>query len=75
MMEKRNYCTLFVFCLILVFSGNLWSQDKGPRKSLKASVSQTIGTDTDIKIIYSRPGVNGRAIWGELVPYGMHKGN
>lgn len=40
------------------------------RASLKAGVSQTIGEDTKIEMVYSRPGVKGRVIWGELVPYG-----
>lgn len=39
-----------------------------PRVSQKASVSQTVGTTT-ISISYCRPGVKGRVIWGELVPY------
>jgi hypothetical protein len=40
-----------------------------PRPSPNASVSQTIGV-TEVTIHYSRPGVKGRKIWGELVPYG-----
>ncbi len=43
-------------------------------KSLKASVTQRLGVDTDITIVYSRPAVKGRKIWGELVPYGMSPG-
>lgn len=39
-----------------------------PRPSPKASVSQTVGI-TDVALHYSRPGVKGRTIWGELVPY------
>lgn len=39
-----------------------------PRVSPKASVSQVVGLTT-ITITYSRPGVKGRVIWGELVPY------
>jgi tetratricopeptide (TPR) repeat protein len=39
-----------------------------PRASQMASVSQRIGT-TDITVAYSRPAVNGRNIWGEVVPY------
>jgi len=39
-----------------------------PWESQKASVSQTIGL-TDIQIVYHRPAVKGRKIWGELVPY------
>ena len=39
-----------------------------PRVSQSATVKQTVGL-TDITIMYSRPGVKGRVIWGELVPY------
>ena len=41
---------------------------KLPRPSQKAQVMQTVGI-TDVTITYSRPGVKGRVIWGELVPY------
>lgn len=40
-----------------------------PRLSPNAAVSQTIGT-TEIAINYCRPGVKGRVIWGDLVPFG-----
>ncbi|HSF42545.1 MAG TPA: DUF2911 domain-containing protein, partial [Thermoanaerobaculia bacterium] len=40
-----------------------------PRPSPKASVSQTVGV-TEVAIHYSSPGVKGRTVWGELVPYG-----
>lgn len=39
-----------------------------PQVSPGASVKQTIGLN-DVTITYSRPGVKGRKIWGELVPY------
>jgi len=39
-----------------------------PRVSPSATVKQTIGT-TDFTLVYSRPGVKNRAIWGALVPY------
>lgn len=41
-----------------------------PRASQHALVSQRLGI-TDININYSRPLVNGRKIWGGLVPYGQ----
>lgn len=44
------------------------AQLKLPRISPKASVSQTVGL-TDLSITYSRPGVKGRTLWGDLVPY------
>jgi|CXWL01.1.fsa_nt_gi hypothetical protein len=41
-----------------------------PRTSPHATVLQRIGV-TDVTIDYHRPGVKGRKIWGELVPYGQ----
>jgi Protein of unknown function (DUF2911). len=40
-----------------------------PRVSQRASVTQRIGL-TDITIVYHRPAVGGREIWGKTVPYG-----
>ena len=40
-----------------------------PQVSQGATVKQTIGLN-DVTIVYSRPGVKGRKIWGGLVPYG-----
>lgn len=39
-----------------------------PRVSPKSSVTQTIGL-TEVTVAYSRPGVKGRTIWGDLVPF------
>ena len=39
-----------------------------PRVSPKATVSQTLGI-TDITLVFCRPGVRGRTLWGALVPY------
>jgi hypothetical protein len=44
-------------------------QLKQPEPSMAASVGQTVGL-TEIKVSYHRPAVNGRKIWGELVPFG-----
>ncbi len=40
-----------------------------PRLSPNAKIQQLVGV-TEIEMTYSRPGVKGRAIWGDLVPYG-----
>jgi len=40
-----------------------------PQPSPKATVSQTIGV-TDVSVVYHRPSVNQREIWGKLVPFG-----
>jgi len=39
-----------------------------PQASPKAEVGQTVGL-TEIRVTYGRPAVQGRAIWGGLVPY------
>ncbi len=75
-MKHINHLSSF---LILSFFLSLPSassaQENKVRLSLKASVTQRLGVGTDITIDYSRPGVKGRKIWGELVPYGMAPGN
>ena len=52
----------------LLLSTMATAQLKTPRPSPGAVVKQTIGT-TELSVVYSRPGVKGRAIWGALVPY------
>jgi hypothetical protein len=46
------------------------AQIKTPTPSPKASITQEVGL-TEISITYSRPGVKGRKIFGELVQYGQ----
>lgn len=41
-----------------------------PEASPKAQASQRVGL-TDISVSYARPAVNGRKVWGGLVPYGQ----
>lgn len=43
-----------------------------PRQSPAANLTQTIGIST-VTVNYSRPAVQGREIWGALVPYGWNK--
>lgn len=45
------------------------AQLKTPQASPKATVFQTVGL-TDVEIIYSRPAARGRAVFGNLVPFG-----
>ncbi len=65
----RNPILLLTLFLFLGF--NSYSQLDLPQASQRASVSQRVGI-TDITITYSRPSVQGREIWGQLVPYGMN---
>jgi hypothetical protein len=56
--------------LLLIFTLSAIGQDfRTPRPSPDATVSQYVGI-TKITVDYSSPGVKGRKIWGDLVPYG-----
>jgi hypothetical protein len=60
--------TVLVLVILLVLSVVAQQNLTQPRASQQASVSQRIGL-TDITVDYHRPGVQGRDIWGALVPY------
>jgi hypothetical protein len=64
-MSNRIASTVFLAALAAVPA---FSQVDYPRASPRATVTQTVGT-TEVSIAYNRPGVKGRAIWGDLVPY------
>ncbi len=57
------------FLLTLFFFLPLAKAQELPKPSPKAKVEQRVGL-TDISIEYYSPGVKGRKIFGELVPYG-----
>ncbi|MFP5289178.1 MAG: DUF2911 domain-containing protein, partial [Thermoanaerobaculia bacterium] len=66
----KRLCTLSAVGLLL--AAGVFAQQQQlqlPRPSPNATITQTVGV-TEISIHYSRPGVKGRTIWGELVPYG-----
>ncbi len=60
--------TAIITSLIFAFAFGVFAQAV-PRESQRQEIKQTVG-DTTIEIVYHRPNVKGRAIWGELVPYG-----
>ncbi|MFL9844026.1 DUF2911 domain-containing protein [Flavobacterium rhizosphaerae] len=64
-MKKIVLCVAIMLCFITV--GN--AQIQTPLVSPKAVVEQMVGL-TDIKIEYYRPSARGRAVYGELVPFG-----
>jgi len=71
-MKKNHKKSLLLLLLGVVFTiPQVNGQLDLPRGSQMAKVSQRIGI-TDITVIYSRPSVNDREIWGNLVPYGMN---
>lgn len=61
--------TLFSILAFMSISSMLYSQNLDlPRVSPGAEISQKVGL-SEIIINYSRPAVNGRQIWGRLIPY------
>ena len=63
---------IFQLSMVLIFILSLsiiGQQLKTPRPSPDATVIQFVGV-TEVKIDYSSPGVKGRKVWGELVPFG-----
>lgn len=68
-MSKLRFPLLPCILLIATFCAAQSTQLNLPRQSQRAEIVQRIGI-TDVKIVYHRPLVNGRKIWGGLVPYG-----
>ena len=68
---KKATITKTFLCLMLLVSFSTFAQLNTPRGSQQATVSQRVGI-SDISITYSRPSVNGREVWGKLVPYGLN---
>lgn len=58
-----------VAALLLASAGAFAQQLELPAASPAAMVQQRVGV-TDISVEYSSPGVKGRKVWGDLVPYG-----
>lgn len=54
---------------VLLFASLSLTAQELPQPSPKGSVEQVVGL-TNIEVEYSRPSVKGRAIFGDLVPYG-----
>ena len=63
--------SVLIFLTVFCFTTQVTAQLDLPRGSQMAKVSQRIGI-TDVTVVYSRPSVNDREIWGQLVPYGMN---
>jgi hypothetical protein len=63
----------FTLCSIMIFSAGAFAQLNLPRESGRQEISQTIG-DTNVSIVYHRPNVKGRPIWGcttaDVIPKG-----
>jgi len=72
-MNSKTLLFALVFAGGLVFASRLSAQTPGvnfPAASPACTLKQRVGL-TDIEIVYSRPGVKHRAIFGGIVPYGQ----
>ncbi len=58
-----------LFLLAIVASFSLEAQIETPAPSPASKLMQTVGL-TEVTVDYSRPSMRGRAVFGELVPYG-----
>ncbi|WP_431158181.1 DUF2911 domain-containing protein [Winogradskyella poriferorum] len=58
---------LMTFAMVIAFSLN--AQIETPQPSPFTKIEQKVGL-TDVTLEYSRPGMKGRKIFGDLVPYG-----
>ncbi|MFV8441720.1 DUF2911 domain-containing protein [Flavobacterium sp. LB2P44] len=59
---------IIVFAIIIA-NFTIEAQVKTPQSSPKATIMQTVGL-TDVEINYSRPCARGRAVFGNLIPFG-----
>ena len=69
-MKKMIISKAFILAFVAMFITSLvWAQeDKSKRASPPATATGKVGSAV-ITINYSSPGVKGRKIWGDLVPY------
>src|SRR4028119_398708 len=67
-MKKPVALALLLSCFALGAAAQ--TQIKLPQASPAALVKTAVGT-SDVTLNYHRPGVKGRKIWGELVPFGQ----
>jgi len=58
----------FLFAIAFLFASAISAQIRTPAPSPSSSFTQEIGL-IEVSAEYSRPGVKGRAIFGDLVPY------
>ncbi|HET9326688.1 MAG TPA: DUF2911 domain-containing protein [Candidatus Eisenbacteria bacterium] len=69
MKSSRILVTTAALAAVSLVTGVAFGELVTPRVSPKVSLTQTLGV-TDITLVYSRPGVRNRTVWGELVPMG-----
>lgn len=72
---KNVLFNAILFCLLLTVTISAQQNLPFPRVSPQASVSQNLDVFIKVTVDYSRPSVNGREVWGKLVPFGLGQNN
>jgi hypothetical protein len=60
---------ILIALAIIIVQFTIEAQVKTPQASPKSTLNQTVGL-TDVEVVYSRPSARGRAVFGNLVPFG-----
>src|SRR3970040_2254692 len=60
---------ILIALAIIITQFTIEAQVKTPQASPKATITQVVGL-TDVEVVYSRPSARGRAVFGNLVPFG-----
>ena len=60
---------IIIVLAIILANFTIEAQVKTPQSSPKTTIHQSVGL-TDIEIDYSRPSARGRAVFGNLIPFG-----
>ncbi|MEM6631565.1 MAG: DUF2911 domain-containing protein [Bacteroidota bacterium] len=68
-MKNKNFFSTILLALAVCFCVELQAQLTTPAPSPLAKVTQSVGLG-EVSLVYSRPGKKGRAVMGNLVPYG-----
>lgn len=56
--------------VVIITQFTLEAQVKTPQASPRSVINQVVGL-TDVEVVYSRPSAKGRAVFGNLVPFGQ----
>jgi len=61
---------ILIALVVIITQFTLEAQVKTPQASPKSIINQVVGL-TDVEVVYSRPSAKGRAVFGNLVPFGQ----
>jgi hypothetical protein len=61
---------ILIALVVIITQFTLEAQVKTPQASPKSVINQVVGL-TDVEVVYSRPSARGRAVFGNLVPFGQ----